>query len=107
MSQTTKSIQIFVYNTNIEYNYPIIYFSDGEELQNFLESLDGEELNKNKEIKKPYFVINNTQLLPDYFKSKRNNFYFLAKNKNLLKDKITSLTNRPEEFITVLSEISD
>jgi hypothetical protein len=103
-TNTNMSIQIFVYNTNIKFNYPIITFNSDQELIEFVESLHVSKMGK-FHGEKPFFVINNSHLLPNDVKiihDARGIYYLIEKNLDLVKSKIPSMTNRAEEFIGLI-----
>lgn len=108
------SIQIFVYNTSIKLNFPMINFSSKNELIEFVNKLDFEKKESVIENgntffdwpKEPHFVINNPQMLPNEIILKHNEnglYYPIKTNLDLLMSKISSMSNSHEEFIEFLN----
>ena len=98
-------IQIFVYNTGIKNNYPMIGFSTQEELIDFVECLYLDIMENGIFPKEQIFTINNPHLLPDDVKLVHNHksvYYSVKKNLDLLKENIPQMFNGAEEFIKFL-----
>lgn len=112
-------MQIFVYNTGIKYNFPMIMLNYNEviDLIKKLDYCDGRENYKNlikksdyyngdrDTFKQPYFVINNSHLLPkEIDKQKYLEAYYPLNNKNmsLLYEHKDKFINGEKEFLEYL-----
>lgn len=116
-TNTDIYVQIFVYNTNIKLNFPIIKFLSKQELVEFIGKLNKTNSDKyNGYPTEAHFVINNSHLLPndlvfEYSDSDsdcdRYTYYPIETNLDLLMSKISFMSNGANEFIDVLKNWID
>ncbi len=98
-------MQIFIYNTNIKNNYPIIRIND-KQIINLINKLDYYNIKRN-EYKKAYLLVNNSQLLPNEIDKKNHLYAYYPLNINnitLLYKYKDKFYNGEKEFLEYLEE---
>ena len=98
-------MQIFIYNTNIKNNYPMIKINE-KEVINLIQNLDYYNIKCNK-YKKAYFVVNNSQLLLNKIDKKKHLYAYYPLNINnmtLLYSYKDKFYNGEKEFLEYLNE---
>ena len=98
-------MQIFVYRTGINNNFPMIKINNNE-IINLINKLDYYNTNHN-EYKNEYFVVNNSQLLPNEINKKNHLYAYYPLNINnmtLLYEYKDKFYNGEKEFLEYLEE---